>query len=174
MGTVEDLATEVEALRTRVALTEGVLGVQALKARYAELVDLRFSAGGVVDAGTMRAVTESVAALFTPDGVWDGGPSLGQVVGRHAIARRLADPTLVFSRHFFLNPRITMDAGGASATGRWDLLSPCRRPDGSSYWMCGYEDDDYVLVDGVWLHRSMKLTTVFMSAVGEGWTKILV
>jgi hypothetical protein len=40
--------------------------------------------------------------------------------------------------------------------------------------MCGYEDDEYIRTAGVWLHRSMKLTTVFMSPVGEGWTKILV
>ena len=39
--------------------------------------------------------------------------------------------------------------------------------------MCGYEDDEYVRTDGVWLHRSMKLTTVFMSPVEEGWAKIL-
>ncbi|MGA2519363.1 MAG: nuclear transport factor 2 family protein [Acidimicrobiales bacterium] len=174
MGSLEDLMTEVAALRTRVAVTEGVLAVQALKARYAELVDLRFSGGDVVDADTLRAVAEAVAALFTPDGVWDGGPSLGAVVGRDAIAARLADPTLVFSRHLFVNPRITVDAGGVTATGRWDLLSPCRRPDGSSYWMCGYENDEYALIDGAWLHRSMKLTTVFMSRVGGGWTKILV
>jgi hypothetical protein len=39
--------------------------------------------------------------------------------------------------------------------------------------MCGYEDDEYMRVDGQWLHRVMRLTTVFMSPVGEGWTNIL-
>ena len=39
--------------------------------------------------------------------------------------------------------------------------------------MCGYEDDEYVRTDGGWLYRSMKLTTLFMSPVDEGWTKIL-
>jgi hypothetical protein len=38
--------------------------------------------------------------------------------------------------------------------------------------MCGYEDDSYTRVEGVWLHRSMELTTVFMAPVGEGWTRI--
>ena len=104
------------------------------------------------------------------------------------MSRRQVSPTLVksfasrerqkqcrpagFSRHYFLNPRIEVE--GERATGRWDLLSPCRRADGSSYWMSGYEDDEYARHDGVWLHRSMKLTTVFMTRVGEGWDKVFV
>jgi hypothetical protein len=168
--TVEELAAEVASLRQRVATSESVLAIQGLKARYGELVDRRFAAGSVVDADTLAAVAASVADLFTADGVWDGGPGLGVASGRPAIAARLGQPTLTFSRHFFVNPRIEVD--GDRATARWDLLSPCRRTDGTSYWMCGYEDDEYARVDGTWLHRSMKLTTVLMSPVGEGWTKI--
>jgi hypothetical protein len=170
MITLEELVAEVAALRERVASSESVLAIQGLKARYGELVDQRFSSGAVVDAGTLARVADGVAALFTADGAWDGGPGLGRVTGRPAIAARLRDPTLTFSRHFFVNPRI--DVEGDAATGRWDLLSPCRRPDGTSYWMCGYEDDSYTRVEGVWLHRSMELTTVFMAPVGEGWTRI--
>jgi len=172
MSTIEELTSEVAALRLRVEASESVLAIHALKARYGELVDRRFSMGAVVDADTLSHVADAVAALFTPEGVWDGGPGLGRAAGRNAIAERLSTPTLVFSRHFFLNPRIEVD--GNTATGRWDLLSPCRRTDGTSYWMTGYEDDDYECLEGVWLHRSMRLTTVFMSPVGEGWTKVFV
>jgi hypothetical protein len=172
MSTVEELAAEVAALRQRVASSESVLAIQGLKAHYGELVDQRFSAGAVADAATVARVAAAVAALFTPDGVWDGGPGLGRVTGRPAIAARLGDPTLIFSRHFFMNPRIEVD--GDTARARWDLLSPCRRADGTSYWMCGYEDDEYARIDDEWLHRSMTLTTVFMAPVGEGWTRILV
>ena len=40
--------------------------------------------------------------------------------------------------------------------------------------MCGYEEDEYVR-EGVssWLHRSMRLTTVFMAPTDEGWDRIL-
>jgi hypothetical protein len=170
--TVEELAAEVLALQLRVEACESVLAIQALKARYGELVDKRFSGGAVADAAVLAHVADAVAALFTADGVWDGGPGLGNATGRPAIAKRLRETKLAFSRHFFMNPRIDVD--GAEAKARWDLLSPCRRPDGTSYWMSGYEDDEYARVDGVWLHRSMKLTTVFMSRVGEGWTKVFV
>ncbi len=141
MTTLEELAAEVAALRQRVDSSESVLAIQALKARYGELVDQRFRAGAVVEATTLVAVAEAVAALFTAGGTWDGGPGLGRVTGRQAIADRLADPTLDFSRHFFMNPRIEVE--GDTGRGRWDLLSPCRHPDGRSYWMCGYEDDEY-------------------------------
>lgn len=172
MSTIDELTSEVAALRRRVEASESVLAIHTLKARYGELVDRRFSTGAVVDVDALSHVADAVAALFTPEGVWDGGPGLGRAAGRTAIAERLRKPTLVFSRHFFLNPRI--EVNGKTATGRWDLLSPCRRADGTSYWMSGYEDDDYECLDGVWLHRSMKLTTVFMSPVGEGWTKVFV
>ena len=171
MVTIEELAAEMAALRQRVEWSESVLAIQALKARYGELVDQRFSAGAVVEPDALARVADAVAALFTSDGTWDGGPGLGKVVGRADIAARLRDPTLVFSRHFFLNPRI--DVSDARASARWDLLSPCRRADGTSYWMCGYEDDEYAYVGGRWFHQSMKLTTVFMTPVGEGWTRIL-
>ena len=171
MPTIEELATEVAALRRRVDASEAMLEIQSLKARYGELVDERFSVDGIVDAAALERIANQVADLFTIDGTWDGGPGLGIVTGRPAIAARLGRTTLTFSRHLFVKPRIQVDGGRARA--RWDLLSPCRRADGSSYWMCGYEDDEYLRVDGVWLHQSMRLTTVFMSPVGEGWTKIL-
>jgi nitric oxide synthase oxygenase domain/subunit len=77
----------------------------------------------------------------------------------------------VFSRHLFVRPQIHVE--GERATGRWELLSPCTRPDGTSLWMSGYEDDVYERVDGVWLHRSMTLTTMFVSPAGTGWPRIL-
>jgi len=165
------VAARLDALEDRVARAESVLAIQAMKARYAELVDARFVRGAVVDAPTLADLARRIAALFTVDGVWDAGPGLGRAVGRSAITAALAAPTLSFSRHLFTNPRIVSD--GALATGRWDLLSPCRRPDGTSYWMAGVEDDDYALVEGNWLHRSMRLTTVVMAPVGAGWERVL-
>ena len=171
MSTIEELGQQVAELSRRVAASEAVLDLHSLKARYGELVDGRFSAGTVVDGVTMAEVTAAAASLFTTDGVWDGGPGLGVATGRPAIAERLSRPTLTFARHLFVKPQISVD--GDRAWGRWDLLSPCRRPDGQSYLMCGYEDDEYARIDGVWLHRVMKLTTVFMAPVADGWSKIL-
>lgn len=171
MPTIEELARELALLRQRVDASEGVLQLQALKARYGELVDQRYSGGGVVDNARLAQLADDASELFTVDGEWDGGPGLGKAVGRAAIAARLRTPTLSFSRHLFVKPRIDVD--GDRATARWDLLCPCRDGDGRSYWMCGYEDDEYLRTDGAWLHRSMKLTTLFMAPIEEGWAKIL-
>jgi hypothetical protein len=169
MEKIEELMAELTDLRRRVTKAEGVLAVQDLKARYAELVDQRFSKGRIVDADTLTVVSDRAAGLFTTDGVWDGGPALGRAVGREAIAARLREPTVAYARHFFLNPRIVVDE--ETATARWEVLSPCRMPDGTSYWMTGYEDDEYVYNGHTWFHRSMKLTTVFMAPVQAGWTE---
>ncbi len=170
MPTHEELVAEVARLGRRLDDCEAVLAIQALKARYSQLVDHRYPGGAPADEDTLADLAARIASLFTDDGVWDGGPALGIVTGRTAIAERLRTTTLSFARHLFVNPRIEVD--GDQARGRWDLLSPCRRPDGTSYWMCGYEDDEYVRVDGAWLHRALRLTTVFMAPVGEGWDRI--
>jgi hypothetical protein len=171
MASLEELSAEIADLRHRVQTTESTLEIHSLKARYGELVDQRYSAGSVVDSETLAQLAHDGAALFTEDAVWDGGPKLGVARGRVAIADRLRNPTLTFSRHLFVKPRITVE--NDEAQGRWDILCPCRLPDGSSWWMCGYEDDTYARVDGVWLHRSMNLTTIFMGPVDKGWSKIL-
>ena len=163
----EDLRAEVADLRRQVTDLQAVLAIERLKARYAELVDARFSKGRLVDADRLTQVTDEVAQLFTVDAEWDGGPALGCVVGRRAIAERLRHPTVSFARHFFVHPRISID--GATATARWDVLSPCRTEDGTSYWMTGYEDDDYALVDGTWLQRRMRLTMVSMVPAADGF-----
>lgn len=97
MATVEELATELAALRLRLEATEGVLAIHALKARYADLVDRRFCEGAPVDVATMDALATAAAELFTEDGVWDGGPALGRVTGRAAIAERLASDAHVLA-----------------------------------------------------------------------------
>ena len=158
-------------LERRLDAAESVLAIQDLKARYGTLVDARFARGEVVDRDTLDGLARRTAALFCEDGTWDGGPGLGIARGRAEIAARLAEPTIVFSRHFFVAPQITVD--GDRATGRWELLSPCTRTDGTPMWMTGAEDDVYRRADGRWLCESMTLTTYFVAPAGEGWSRIL-
>ncbi len=170
MATLEELEQQITALRTRVDAAESVQAIQSLKANYAMLVDARFVKGAQVEAARMAEVADQIAALFTEDGVWDGGPALGLATGREEIAARMREPTLVFSWHFFLKPRIEVE--GDTARARWDILSPCTTRDGTPHWMVGFEDDEYRRVDGAWLHARMKLTSVFMSPHETGWQKV--
>src|SRR5579863_432276 len=148
MTGLDDLRAELQRLHERVDAVESVLAIEELKATYGELVDRRFSRGAVIDDVALQSVVDEIATLFTEDAVWDGGPVLGVAKGRAAIAARLRSPTLVFSRHLFLKPRIRVS--GESASARWDLLCPCRTPDGRSWWMSGYEDDEYRREEGRW------------------------
>jgi hypothetical protein len=170
MPSVEELAAEVAGLRRRVEASEAVQAIQNLKARYAQLVDQRYVRGKVAPDEKVAAVAEQIAALFSEDGVWDGGPALGVSTGRAEIAARMRAPTLQFSWHFFLKSQIQVDGDRASA--RWDILSPCTTKDGKPHWMVGFEDDEYRRVDGVWLHARMKLTSVFLAPHETGWQKI--
>ena len=170
MGPIDELMQQVAELRVRVEAAEAVQAIQNLKARYAQLVDERYVRGKVAPDEKVAAVAEQIAALFTEDGVWDGGPALGVSSGRAEIAARMRAPTLLFSWHFFLKPQIHVD--GERARARWDILSPCTTKDGKPHWMVGFEDDEYRRVDGVWLHARMKLTTVFLAPHETGWQKI--
>jgi hypothetical protein len=172
MSTIHELAVEIAALRERVERAEAALAIHALKSRYAQLADERYARGRVAPAEVVAARADAIAALFTEDGVWDGGPQLGVARGRAEIAARMRAPTLSFSWHFFVKPRIEVLAPDR-ARARWDILSPCTTPDGAPSWMVGFEDDEYARVGGEWLHRSMKLTAVFVAPHATGWTKIL-
>ncbi len=171
MPTIEELTAEVAALRRRVDASEDILQLQALKARYGELLDGRYSGGSLVDQATLADIADQVAAPVHRRRDLGRRSSARSGDRPPAIASRLRTPTLTFARHLFVKPQIQVN--GDRATARWDLLCPCRLADGSSYWMCGYEDDTYIRTDDAWLQQSMKLTTLFMSSVAKGWTRIL-
>ena len=107
--------------------------------------------------------------MFSEDAVWDGGPGLGVCRGRKAISERFAAPTLQFSWHYFVKPRIHVSGQTARAT--WDILAPCTSREGRPLWMAGYEEDEYVKQDGRWLHSAMKLSVVFMAPHDRGWAR---
>ena len=170
MTDIEALARRQTELEARVRAVEDTLAIERLKARYAQLVDQRYSRGAPVDDARLGELAEALGRLFTEDAVWDGGKALGVAEGRAAIVERLRTPTLLFSWHYFLKPDIHVQGDRASA--RWDLLSPCTTRDGKPHWMAGYEDDTYRRVGGEWLHASMKLEVAFLAPHDTGWQKI--
>ena len=161
MVTLEGLAARVEAL-------EAAEAIRQLKARYAELVDARYTRAAPRPANEVAALAVEIAALFTENAVWDAG-ALGVCTGRDAIRARMAEPTLHFSRHYFVNPRIDVD--GDRARARWELLAPCTSRDDEPMWMAGTEDDEYERVGGVWLHARMQLAVHFFAPHARGWAR---
>jgi hypothetical protein len=164
-----DLEARLRTLEARLCAVEDVQAIERLKARYGELVDERYAGGATRGAADLERIAGEIAALFTEDAVWDGGAALGLCRGRAAIRERMAKPTLSFSQHYFVKPRI--EVAGSEARGRWDLLAPCTTADGRAMWMAGVEDDEYRKVEGFWLHSRMALRVVFRAPHERGWAK---
>jgi hypothetical protein len=162
-------ARSIEAISTRLRALEDAEAIRRLKARYAELVDARYERGGPKPAAELERLAGEIAALFAEDAVWEAGGALGICQGRDAIRARMAEPTLLFSRHYFVNPRI--EVRGDVATARWELLAPCTTTDGKPAWMAGVEDDAYARVGDAWLHTRMKLSVHFFAPHERGWGK---
>ena len=169
MTTVEELEARLRGLEARLAAVEAVQAIHNLKARYASLVDSRYTRDGAVEPAEIARVADEIVALFSEDAVWDGGERLGLWKGRDEIRKRFLEPTLRFTLHYFVKPHIEVE--GDRARGRWDILAPVTFGDGRPGWMAGSEDDEYVQVDGSWLHSRMKLTVIFMGPELRGWDR---
>ena len=162
-----DLEARLRTLEARLGVLEDVEAIRLLKARYGELVDERYAGGAPRSPAELDRIAGEIADLFTEDALWEGGAALGTCRGRAAIRERFAAPTLAFSWHYFVKPRI--EVTGDSARARWDLLAPCTSREGRAMWMAGVEDDEYRRVDGRWLHQRMSLRVVFLAPHDRGW-----
>lgn len=169
MADAEALQQRIDQLSARLAKVEDVQAIHNLKSHYGALADARYGPNGVVGREELERIADALAALFSEDAVWDGGAGLGVCQGREAIRKRFLEPTLRFSWHYFVKPRIEVE--GDRATGTWDILAPCTSREGRALWMSGFEEDDYVKQDGIWLHQSMKLSVVFMAPHDKGWAR---
>lgn len=164
-----DLEAKLRALESRVDALDAVHAITNLKARYAALVDARYTLDGPKEPAEVARIADRIVELFSEDAVWDGGEKLGEWKGRAEIRKRFLEPTLHFTLHYFVKP--ILDVQGDRACGRWDILAPITFGDGKPGWMAGTEDDEYVRVDGSWLHSRMKLTVTFMGPELRGWDR---
>ena len=167
MSDKQDLERRIERLEGRLRAAEDVLAIQRLKTRYAQLVDARTPRQGPLPQGEIDAIARRIAALFSEEGVWDGGEALGVGRGREEIFQILRYPGLRFTWHYFMKPDIEVD--GDRAQGSWDILSPCTSKEGRALWMAGVEHDEYVREGERWLHAHMRLEVVFMASHEKGW-----
>jgi uncharacterized protein (TIGR02246 family) len=132
-------------LAERVARLEDIEALRQLKYRYCAAVDDNYDA-------------EAVAALFTEDGVWDGG-ALGRYEGRAAIIATFnsVKDSLKLVQHMVANPLI--EVSGDTAHCRWCLMVAKIAKDGGSATVAvGTYDDLCRRRDGRWLIERLTLT----------------
>ncbi len=176
MSSLKELELEqrLQHLESRLQVVEDIEAIRRLKARYGQLADLRYrrdghGADGPKSRDELEPIARELASLFSEDAVWDGGRALGLCQGREAIYQRFLEPTLHFSWHYFVKPQIQIDGDRARAT--WDILAACTTVKNVACWMSGLEEDEYVRVDGSWLHSRMQLKVIFMAPYELGWAR---
>lgn len=114
---------------------------------------------------------DPLAALFTEDAVWDGGP-IGRHEGREAIRRFFlgSSKRVPFALHLVTNPIIEVD--GDTATGRWYLWEPLvyAMPGGNeAWWMSARYDDRYRRTAEGWKFAHVTITMKMLAPYDQGW-----
>ena len=151
-----DLRAQLEKLESRVRDLEAADEIRNLKATYAAACDDNYN-------------PDAIAALFVEDAVWESD-GLGNFEGREAIREffRGISSYFTFALHYGLNPKI--EVAGDTARARWYLFMPCTVSDGGrALWRAGIDDEEYVRVDGRWMFKRKKSTTIFNTPFDEGW-----
>lgn len=150
---------DIVELARRVAVLEDVEAIKRLKARYAALCDTGYD-------------PEALTALFTPDGVWDGGAEWGRYDGRDALWSFFqgASTMLPFALHYMTNPLIEVD--GETATGTWHLFQTCTyAATGDAVFGGARYFEEYAKVAGEWRFRSIRMESSFWTPYDSGWVK---
>ena len=153
-----DLRAQLEKLESRVRDLEAAEEIRNLKATYAAACDDKYN-------------PDAIAELFVEDAVWESD-GLGKFEGREAVREffRGISSYFTFALHYGLNPKI--EVAGDTARARWYLFMPCTVSDGGrALWRAGIDDEEYVRVDGQWMFKHKKSTTIFNTPFEEGWAK---
>jgi len=151
--------TSTESMQAGIQWLVDVEKIKQLKHRYCAACDDDYD-------------PDALAALFTTNAIWDGGP-LGHAEGRDAIRAHFAGaPELVkFAIHHVTNPIIEVD--GDRATGRWYLWQPMvARTDDVAMWLAAKYFDRYRRAGDGWLFEHVKVEVDFLSPYAEGWSKV--
>lgn len=143
-------------IEQRVARLETIEAIRRLKIRYCELCDDNYDPDGL-------------AALFTEDGIWDGGRN-GRAEGREQIRNLWAETAKVasFAVHYITNHIVDLGEDDESASGRCSLWEPITL-NGEAMWASVIYDEKYTKVDGVWRFREMVLNNMFCTPYSAGW-----
>lgn len=131
-------------LGDRIATLEDIEAIRRLKAAYCAACDDDHNG-------------DAVAALFTPDGVWQQSGDRPRV-GRDEIAAKMYGIRnagfMARSAHMVTNPVI--DVEGDTATGRWRFVMMFTYADGQSFErIIGNYVEAYSRVDGQWRFTSL-------------------
>jgi hypothetical protein len=148
-------------IETRVARLEAAEQIRLLKGRYCDLCDAGYPA-------------DALSALFTEDGIWDGG-EMGVYEGRDKVHRFFTNmPKIMsFAIHHVTNSAVEVNEDATSAQGRWYLLQTATlKETNEAVWLAAQYQDELVKMGDNWLFRHVKLKSRFYTSYEAGWAKL--
>lgn len=157
----------IQALQRRVAVLEAHNDIRSLLARYMDLCDVPHAPTQVAD----------LAALFTPDAIWEGvgtdaEQTFGRRQGRQAVAEFVAS-YLPPAQHFSLNLHLLtsellqVDEQAASATGQWIMQQVSSYAEGGSELISARLNIEFSRVEGQWQIAHFRTCRLLHSPLGE-------
>ena len=148
----------VEDRLRRVEATEEV---RLLKARYCDLCDDGY-------------IADELCALFTADGVWDGG-EMGIFEGQQALHDFFTNmPNVMsFAIHHVTNAAVEVAPDARTARGRWYLMQTATlKSSDEAVWLAARYDDQIVWTDDGWKFERVELRSRFYTSHEAGWARI--
>jgi hypothetical protein len=156
----------------RLQMLEDAEEIRWMKAYYAQVCDDKFSGDHVArpQAEIDAAMRPMVERVFAEDAVWDGAPNGAPPIrGREAIFQRLRTSAWTFAMHYYVNPRIELDADRAHA--RWMLWEPCTAvATNQALWMSAVTEEDYVRTADGWRLQHYVVHYKFLTPFDRPWT----
>ena len=164
----------------RKRLQERLADLQAKTQRredYLAIIRLQRAYGFYIDKGYWREASD----LFDEDATYEQGVD-GVYVGRERIHQLIVKltggnpgPGLPFGQlneHFQLQPVITLSEDGASAEGRWHVLSMTGQFGEHAEWGEGVYENRYRKKAGVWKISALRFFPNFVAPYEGGWASL--
>ena len=157
----------LERFAERIERLEAVAAIHALKARYAELADAKYSADHQRQSPEeLSRIAWEQSLCFSPDAIWIGGEFGGDLRGHEQLYRWFLESPWRFAKHLYGSPVI--EVAGDRATGRWRLWQMALREDtGKALLLFGTTRETYRRnTDGHWLIDSMAFEDIHLMPAG--------
>ncbi len=164
----------------RKRLQERLADLQAETQRredYLAIIRLQRAYGFYIDKGYWREASD----LFDEEATYEQGVD-GVYVGRERIHQLIVKltggnpgPGLPFGQlneHFQLQPVITLSEDGASAEGRWHVLSMTGQFGEHAEWGEGVYENRYRKQAGVWKISALRFFPNFVAPYEGGWASL--
>ena len=165
---LEELEKKVEELEAKVRLADDIEQIKRLQRIYGYYLD--------------NHMDQEIVDLFSDDTesveVANRGVYLGKEGAKRFFLHAQGQPTpeWAMGRHIQMQGVVTVDPGGNTAKGRWQVLfmSVSNQPMPGvprAMWGYGVYENEYIKEDGNWMFKKLYFNRFFYTPYDDGWLK---